>query len=235
MTPIRRLVPRRLRLAARRARRPVRFGSLRTTTPASDHWGRDRGTPIDRWYLEAFLAEQAGAIRGHALEVRDPGYVKRFGHGLTTIDVVDIDPANAEATIVGDLTEDATLRADAFDAMVVTQVLQYVTDVPAALKVLGRALAPGGTLILSVPGIARIGRADIGIDFWRYTPAGFARILHDAFGDDPALSVTVDGRGNVLTAVAFVAGAAAEDLSRAELVIRDDAFPLIVLATVRRS
>ena len=35
----------------------VRFGDLRRLSPISRHFGFDRGTPIDRYYIEGFLAE----------------------------------------------------------------------------------------------------------------------------------------------------------------------------------
>ena len=41
------------------------------TGPVSEQWGRDRGTPVDRWYIERFLDRHASDIRGHVLEVMD--------------------------------------------------------------------------------------------------------------------------------------------------------------------
>ena len=38
----------------------VRFGSLRRLTPFSDEYGFDRGTPIDRHYIDDFLDRHAG-------------------------------------------------------------------------------------------------------------------------------------------------------------------------------
>ena len=43
-----------------RRRRRVSYGSLRRLTPISDRWGLDRGTPIDRHYIEQFLGRHAG-------------------------------------------------------------------------------------------------------------------------------------------------------------------------------
>ena len=49
----------------RRLRRPVWLGSLGRTTPISGNWGFDRGTPVDRYYIERFLAaERLLDIRG---------------------------------------------------------------------------------------------------------------------------------------------------------------------------
>jgi hypothetical protein len=39
--------------------------------PVSREFGFDRGRPVDRHYIEAFLAERAGDIHGRVLEVGD--------------------------------------------------------------------------------------------------------------------------------------------------------------------
>src|SRR5438094_3360732 len=59
----------RLRHRLRRLSRPVRLGTLRPTSPISTDFGYDRGTPIDRYYIEAFLSHHRSSIRGHVLEV----------------------------------------------------------------------------------------------------------------------------------------------------------------------
>jgi hypothetical protein len=50
----------------RSTRRPgigtVRFGDLDRLTPISRGWGFDRGAPIDRFYIERFMAPRAGDI-----------------------------------------------------------------------------------------------------------------------------------------------------------------------------
>ena len=89
--------------ALRRRRGPVWLGSLGSTAPFGTHWGYDRGTPVDRWYIERFLAEHRADITGRVLEVKDSGYTERFGHALTERAVLDVDPANPRATHVADL------------------------------------------------------------------------------------------------------------------------------------
>jgi hypothetical protein len=44
---------------------------LRRLEPFSDQYGWDRGTPVDRFYIDAFVAGQRAAIRGDVLEIRD--------------------------------------------------------------------------------------------------------------------------------------------------------------------
>jgi hypothetical protein len=48
------LIPRSARHRLRRILRPAFLGIARRTTPLSRHWGFDRGTPVDRYYIERF-------------------------------------------------------------------------------------------------------------------------------------------------------------------------------------
>jgi hypothetical protein len=52
---------------------------LRRTSSISRLYGADRGTAIDRCYVEDFLARHANDIRGVVLEIQDDAYTKRFG------------------------------------------------------------------------------------------------------------------------------------------------------------
>ncbi|NIV33023.1 MAG: methyltransferase, partial [Anaerolineae bacterium] len=66
----------------------VRFGGLRRVTPISQRFGYDRGRPIDRYYIEGFLAQHANDVRGRVLEIGDDSYTRQFGgNRVTTRDV----------------------------------------------------------------------------------------------------------------------------------------------------
>lgn len=219
-------IHRRQRLA--RLRRPAWLGTVRRTSPLSDHYGRDRGTPIDRYYIDRFLAAERARIRGRVLEVRDREYSERFGIAVEQSDILDVDPLNANATIVADLAAADTIPTDTFDCFILTQTLQYVYDLRAAAGHSHRILRPGGSLLCSVPTVSRIDRLQADSDCWRLTRAACSRLFGDAF---PGGDVAVQAHGNVLTAVAFLLGMAAEELSARELERDDSYFPLIV--TVR--
>lgn len=211
-----------------RIRRPAWLGTIRRTTPLSEHWGRDRGTPVDRYYIERFLAEERAAIRGRVLEVMNADYVERFGVAVERQDILDIDPANDAATIVADLAAADSVPSELFDCVILTQTLQYIYDLEAAVEHVHRILRPGGTLLCTVPAVSRITRLQLESEFWRLTPAACSRLFGEVFaGGD----VAVRGHGNVLTAVAFLVGMAMEELSPRELNRDDPFFPLVV--TVR--
>src|SRR5690606_18275839 len=108
----------------------VRFGDLRRVEPVSRVFGFDRGLPVDRYYIEAFLARHAGDVRGRVLEVGDDTYTRRFGgEHVTKRDVLHVVEGNPRATFVGDLSDAPGLPSDAFDCIILTQTLHLIYDV----------------------------------------------------------------------------------------------------------
>jgi SAM-dependent methyltransferase len=205
----------------------VRFGDLRRLRPVSERFGFDRGKPIDRYYIEDFLSRHRGDIRGHVLEVGDPSYTRRFGAGVTRSEVVDPDESNPHATIVADLGQADEIESETFDCVICTQVLLLIFDVRAAITTLERILRPGGVLLATVPGITKVsrGEAELWGDYWRFTAQSVRRLFEEVF---PPGAVQVEARGNVLAAVAFLHGLAAEELSRRELDAHDPDFEVTV-------
>jgi SAM-dependent methyltransferase len=207
-------------------RRPLRLGRLRRTTPLSDHWGADRGTPIDRYYIERFLSAHRRDIRGRVLEVKDARYSELFGTDVSRSDVLDIDHGNAIATVVADLASADGVPSATFDCFVCTQTLQFIYDVDAALRESHRLLRPGGVLLATVPAVSKIDRhAGVAGDFWRFTTASCRRLFTHVFVGG---SVEVRAYGNVLAAIGFLTGLAREELTDAELDAEDELFPVLI-------
>jgi len=218
----------RLRRGLRRLARPAWTGYFRTQ-PLSNEWGLDRGTPVDRVYIDQFLAHHRRDVGGRVLEVRDSNYTTRFGNAVTAAEVLDVDPTNPLTTRVADLAAADEIPADTFDCIILTQTLQFIPDVPAAVRHTHRMLKPGGVLLCTVPSVSRLApRYGLERDYWRFTPASCRVLFGERFGPD---RIEVRGWGNVLAGVAFLMGMAAEELSERELNRQDDYFPLIV--TVR--
>jgi len=224
------------RQIARLCRRPewfplgsARFGDLKQLSPFSRCWGLDRGTPVDRYYIERFLAENAVDIRGRVLEVGDNAYTLRFGGArVRQSDILHVDANNPRATFVGDLTQLDVLPESVFDCIVLTQTLHLVYDMRAAVATLHRALRPGGVLLLTTPGISQLDPGEWGPTwYWSLTALATRRLLEERFSPD---ALAVEAHGNVFAATAFLYGLAVEELDRADLNVDDAVYPVTVAA-----
>jgi SAM-dependent methyltransferase len=230
----RRLRPLRKSYVDWRSSRPPDLGDLRRTSPIDPNWGFERGTPIDRVYVERFISAHAADIRGRVLEVAAPDYTSRFGTEVEKIDILMAKEGNPQATIIGDLADAPHIPSDSFDCAIVTQTLQFVYDVPAALKTLERILSPGGVLLATAPGITRISPPEdeeYG-EWWHFTGRSLGRLASEAFGPD---GVEVATYGNVLSAAGFLYGLAASDLQAEEIDAHDRLYEVVVgLRAVKR-
>ena len=76
-------------------------------------------------------------------------------------------------------------------------------------------LKPGGVLLATVPGISQISNDQWRETwYWSLTPLAASRLMADTFG--PGNSA-IEAHGNVLAAIAFLHGLAADELDAAEL------------------
>ena len=222
------------RRVVNRLRRPpvgwVRFGSLRRLEPVSRSYGWDRGQPIDRYYIETFLAGHGALITGAVLEIGERVYTERFGHGVSRSDMLHVSRAEG-ATYVADLTDAPELPDDTYDCVILTQTLQFIYDMNAALRTIRRVLKPGGVLLCTVPGISQLADGDWNDSwYWSLSKNSVTRLLEPLF---PA-AVTVQVYGNVLSATALLQGLAARELRPRELDTVDPEYPVIVAALARK-
>ena len=204
----------------------VEFGDLRRLTPISPVWGLDRGIPLDRYYIHAFLNRHRADIQGRVLEVKDAGYTRMFGDDRVIVsDVLDINPSNKAATLTGDLSQADSIPTDRFDCFILTQTLGVIFDVAGALRHAARILKPGGVLLCTVPASGRISYEEgLDGDYWRFTEASVRRLFSAHF---PIESCEIAGHGNVLAAAAFLYGLAPDELTQQELDTLDPYFPVV--------
>jgi SAM-dependent methyltransferase len=193
--------------------------------------GWERGRPIDRYYIERFLERHKSDVRGRVLDVFDRRYSSQFGGAdVTSVDVLHLVEGNPEATIVSDLANSDAFSADTFDCVLLTQTLQLIFDLPAAVRSVHKMLRPDGVVLATVPTVSPIvhDKADAWQDLWRLTSDAARRIFSDVFHPD---NVQVEAHGNVLSALAFLEGLSSTELTAEEL---DQADPMYeVLVTIR--
>jgi SAM-dependent methyltransferase len=207
----------------------VRFGSLRRLHPISSKFGYDRGTPIDRYYIEAFLRGNQNDIHGRVLEIRDSTYTVKFGDSrVTASDVLDIDAKNSSATMVADLAQASSVPSGVFDCIICTQTLQMIYDVRSAVSHLYRILKPGGVLLVTTHGTGMLDAGECYCEYWRFTAASARKLFGEFF---PINNVQVDSHGNVFALLTFLEGLALEEVRTKELDYRDPRYELMI--TVR--
>jgi SAM-dependent methyltransferase len=193
------------RWLVRATRRPavgaVHLGDLDRLTPISRNWGFDRGQPIDRFYIERFLAAHAPDIRGRVLEVSNNEYTRRFGGDARSHAATSSIPSRATRGRPSSRTSPVPSRLEQqFDCIICTQTLQFIYEAREAVRQLHRWLKPGGVTLVTVPGISQVSREDMQLtgDYWRFTECRRGRMFADAFG---AGTLEIESWGNVLAAV----------------------------------
>jgi SAM-dependent methyltransferase len=208
----------------------VKFGNLRRLTPISNCFGFDRGHPIDRYYIENFLARHSSDIQGRVFEIGDNFYTYQYGgERVTKSDVFHAVEGNSIATIVGDLTDAEHITSESFDCLILTQTLQLIYEVRLALKTIYRILKPGGVVLVTIPGITSLCDKEWKQHwYWNYTTLSAQRLFEEVF---PSANIQVKTYGNVLAATSFLQGLAVEELRKEELDYQDSNYEVTI--TVR--
>lgn len=211
----------------------VRLGQLDSPRPISLNFGFDRGLPIDRYYIEDFLARHGGDVRGRVLEIGDDTYSRRFGDDrIVRQDVLHVRDGIPGATMYGELTDPAVLGDDLFDCVVLTQTLHLIYDFRIAVERLHAALRPGGVVLLTVPGITPVDRGEWRDSwYWSFTRASMQRLFGEVFG---AANVQVGTYGNVYAATLYLQGLSVDEARCEHLDVEDAAYPVIVGVRARK-
>lgn len=215
-----------------RKKAPVHFNDLHLTLPISKTFGLDRGTPIDRYYIDAFLSRNSKLVAGRVLEVAESFYSKKYGENVERFEVLHATTENTNATIIGDLTDTSTLPAEIIDCFICTQTFNFIFDVEKAVRGAHHILKPGGVILATVAGLCQISRYDMDRwgDYWRFTTASVQRVFEQVFGGD----VDVKSYGNVLAACALLQGVAVEDIPNPALLDDNDPDYQVIITVVAR-
>jgi SAM-dependent methyltransferase len=219
--------------AAVRRGKPVVFGDLSRADPVSKIFGGERGTSVDRYYIDSYLGGKRGLISGDALEVAEIPYLTKFASERVKKYILAPDQQlvrpdhGADGVVLGDLTLSKTLPEKSFDCFVCTQTFNFIYDVRSAISGAYHLLRPGGVLLGTVSGISQVSRYDMERwgDYWRFTPLSMKMLLGEAFGP----TVNIEAFGNALAAQIGLQGIAVEDLPAPSVLDRrDNDYPVII-------
>ncbi|MEJ7770119.1 MAG: glycosyltransferase [Chitinophagaceae bacterium] len=212
-----------------RGKKKVNMGDFNRITPFSTNFGYERGGPVDRYYIENFLQQNELDIFGRVLEIGDNEYSLRYGGSkITKSDILHISEENKKATFIGDLSDAPHLPDDSFDCIILTQTLQFIYNYKAALHTCYRILKPGGSLMMTVPGISHIDHGEWRDNwFWSFTKSSIVKVLSEVF---PPEKLLIETHGNVLVAAAFLYGLGLPELRKEQMDLTDPHYQVIITA-----
>lgn len=209
-------------------------GDFDRTIPFSTEFGYDRGGPVDRYYIENFLQKESGSIRGRVMEIGDNAYTMQYGGGkVEKSDILHVNDTNPAATLIGDISNAPQIPDNSFDCIVLTQTLHLIYDFKGALETCHRILKPGGTLLLTVPGITPIDHGEWKETwYWSFTDKAMQRLMAESFGKGQA---AIETFGNVFTASAFLYGMGLPEVPKEKLEQHDPHFQVIITVKAIKS
>lgn len=198
----------------------VQMADLNRQQPLCHDYGYSRGTPIDRYYLSKFVSSYRRIISGVTLEVGGSAYSKALYDCKDVARFVTLDRfPESNADIVGDIHDEECCAEEMADTILIFNVLEHCERPWQIVNNLYKWLRPGGRVLCIVPMVQRIHYAPQ--DYWRITPDGL-QSLFAAF-----TSIQVTSYGSFITAIASLAGLAAEELSQGDLDRNDRLYPVV--------
>lgn len=199
--------------------------------PISDRFGFDRGTPIDRYWIDNFIRKNEKYIYGSVLEIGDNRYTKQYGHAVKRTDILDMSNSNRKATIIGDLRNlKKTIKSHSYDCVILTHVIGIIDDYRSALLEAYRILKPGGSLLITVASLCPTVNGNM--SYWRFTPASMHYTVKTLF---PLASLSVESYGNVASGIWFWEGLCVEEVAQEVLDIHDKRYVCMVSAVITKN
>lgn len=223
-----------LRVSYRRTYPLINAVAQMETKPISRQFGTERGTPIDRYYIEKFLEEYKHLVKGDVLEIEDNTYSLRYGEErLTRSIVMDVGNRGEGISFNGNLETGEGIQDELADCFILTQTLMYLFDLKSTAHNISRLLKRGGTALVTCSGISQNSRRCM--DAYGCCFNFNVDALRKMFSSEPDLEVTECGSyGNVKTVMAHISGLCREDLDIRDFQENDKYYPLIVYAVVKK-
>ena len=191
--------------------------------------GVDRGGSIMRYYVNAHIKKHKSLIAGRVLEFGKRDYQSlACPETLRSYDVLDLQETSI-STIIGDIQDCPQIAAGSFDTILFTQVLEHVYDIRKVISELNRILAPGGTLIMTVPFYAPIHEAPE--DFWRFTPKAFERLVKESSFDETEFET----HGNVYSSIMYQLGLGLADTTAPMLEAESQRDPIMIGCVAKKN
>ena len=197
--------------------------------PLSRRFGAEHGTPVDRYYIEAFLKKNAKYITGNVAEIADDRYTKCFGNKY----ISNILHVKGWGGGLLNLETGEGAKDNSFDCFICTQTLFCIYNVKSAIENIYKILKNNGYGLITVPGICYISSYDAVNwgDYWRFNKYSLHNLLCESFSEK---NIHIETYGNMKTVIAELYGLTMEDLSQDDLNFYDEQFPLVICALCKK-
>src|SRR5437867_533059 len=107
--------------------RRLRCLQLRRLRPLQN--GKQRGTPIVRYYWSCFLEQHRMDLRGYGLEVGTTSTIRHYaGQALKRADAIDLEAHSPEVTVVADLSRADHVPSNTYDCFINQFTMHLIYD-----------------------------------------------------------------------------------------------------------
>ena len=201
--------------------------------PTSKVFGFDRGTPIDRYYIDQFLLKNRHYIKGNVLEVADRDYSLKYGSKISNSIILHVKELDDPHSIKGNLETGEGIPENMFDCFIFTQTLPFIYDVKIVVKNILKLLKPNGVALITTGGITPISRYDMDRwgHYWSFTDLSLRKLFEEVVIKE---NIKIETFGNVKSCTFFLYGMAAEEMSNEELDLKDQNYPLAICAIITK-
>ncbi|MBK1987560.1 class I SAM-dependent methyltransferase [Sphaerospermopsis aphanizomenoides BCCUSP55] len=188
----------------------LNWGDLKKTVPICQAFGLTRGKPVDRYYLNKFIAEIYPQITGNILEIGGIPKDKDFYqvNPGSSYQIMNLEPGLG-IDIVGDAHDVSMIQPESFDSIITFNVLEHCYAPWQVVENIYTWLKPGGKCFAMVPSAVRLHATPM--DYWRPLPDAFAWMFRNF--SQKKLYVY----GNPISVIASYHGIATEELTTEEL------------------
>lgn len=200
----------------------------------SIYFGLDRGTPIDRYYINEFIESQKSLIQGRVFEIGDSFFTDKYGEEVIYSKVLSFDKKDNEIRSDFDLNLINMNLYNQADCFICVQTLNFVYNIKNAVNEIHNFLSPGGTALVTVANMSPISLYDLDRwgDYWRMTSLGIKTLFVETFGE---ANVELQIFGNYSATLMFLAGYSLEEVDLETLAIRDKDFEMIIGITAQKT
>lgn len=200
--------------------------------PSSRRFGQERGTAIDRFYIEKFLSGHRDAVHGVVMEIAENRYARSMGKDVEEFRILHVN-GWGEGAVKGNLETGEGILENSVDCMICTQTIPFIYDIHSVIRNIYKLLKPNGTVLLTASAISQLSLYDYKNwgDYWRFTDMSMRRLLEEVFDVE---QIEVCTYGNMKAAIAFLYGMCLEEMKIEDLEYVDEQFPMIVAAGARK-